>query len=451
MIRNLLIFFLACITLLAGYWLGHRNVTSTPEPITTSPIRQVYVCPMHSHIVQDHPGTCPICGMDLVLTGQSDAGAQVYVDTATQQKFGVRLATAERTSFAQEIHTYATLIPDVDTTKRITPTVDGTLVRLYATHPGQYIAAGKPLYDIFSQDLLALQNEYIDFLKRRTQSYKSADETRLRNKQMMGSMHENDPDGHEKIAKAMRQTEEQIETMLQPMERDGLRLAGRLKSAGFSDAMLLRLGKQLNADQVSTIPSHLACTVSEVNARSGMAVSTMTDLMTCVAPGRAWLEIVFYPEQFSQVHEGANLQIQFSDGAHMQTKLTGLSNITEGSSRTLHARMPIKISDSQQLGNYADVTLLGKAHETINVPLSTVIRTGHGDFVMRAMDNGHFRPQKVEMGIENNERIEILEGLDAGDQIVLNGQFLLDAAASIADAAQRYDHTNGEVHDHQSH
>jgi Cu(I)/Ag(I) efflux system membrane fusion protein len=46
-------------------------------------------------------------------------------------------------------------------------------------------------------------------------------------------------------------------------------------------------------------------------------------------------------------------------------------------------------------------------------------------------------PVEVITGIETAERIAIRDGLDAGDQVAVNGQFLLDAAASIADTAQR--------------
>ena len=59
---------LAAVTLAAGYWLGlHKN--PAPQLETISKAKEVYVCPMHSHIVQDHPGNCPICGMDLVQSG----------------------------------------------------------------------------------------------------------------------------------------------------------------------------------------------------------------------------------------------------------------------------------------------------------------------------------------------------------------------------------------------
>lgn len=444
--RSLFIFLLFGFALATGFWFGQRSDPVPLQPINPASARLAYVCPMHSNIVQDHPGTCPICGMDLVLAGQNESGAQIFVDTATRQKFGVRLAPAERTSLAHEIHTYATLTPDVNTTQRITPEVEGTLVKLYATHPGQYIAAGKPLYDIFSQDLLQLQNEYIDYLKRRSQSYASADETRIRNRQMMDSLHAQDPAGQKKIDQAMQQTEDQINAMLQPMERDGLRLSGRLKSAGFNDAMLLQLAKQRTAAQVTTIPALRDCTVSDVSARAGIALTAMTDILTCVESSRAWLEVVFYPDQSSEIHEGQTLQIQFSDGTRTQTKLSGLSNITEGPTRTLRARMPIKIKVNQRLGTYADVTLFSSPHEALSVPVSAVIRTGHGDFVMRAMGNGHFMPQKIETGLANDERIEIRAGLETQDQVALNGQFLLDAAASIADAAQRYEQHTETAH-----
>ena len=131
--------------------------------------------------------------------------------------------------------------------------------------------------------------------------------------------------------------------------------------------------------------------------------------------------------------------MQFADGKRMQTKLTGLSNISEGEARTLRARIPIQIAPGQQLGDYADVILLSAPHEALSIPVSAVMRTGRGDFVMRAMSDGHFMPQKIETGIASDDRIEIREGLEAGDQVAVNGQFLLDAAASIADVLQRHD------------
>jgi len=65
------------------------------------------------------------------------------------------------------------------------------------------------------------------------------------------------------------------------------------------------------------------------------------------------------------------------------------------------------------------------------------MRTGKGNMVMLARGNGHFLPFPVETGIESGDLIEITEGLQEGAQVAVNGQFLLDAAASLSDAAQR--------------
>ena len=437
--RYLIVLLIIGLSLGTGFWLGHRSESGSLEPIMNSSARQTYVCPMHSHIVQDHPGACPICGMDLVRTGESSAGAQIHVDTSTQQKFGVRLASAEVVPMAREIQTYATLVADAGNSHRITPTVDGVLVKLHATRTGQRIPADEPLYEIFSQELLQLQNEYVDYFKRRTQSLSSADETRTRNRQMLESMHGQDAAGRAEFDKGMRQTEEQIEAMLLPMSRDGERLTARLKLAGFTNTMLQKLVEKGRAQEVVTIRAQHTCTVSEVSARAGMSVSSMTDLLTCAESDRAWLEVVFYPDQASQVHEGDTLKVQFTDGDNVQVKLTGLSAFAEGSTRTLRARIPFKLNSGRQLGDYADVTLISAPFTALSVPAGAVIRTGHGNIVMRALENGHFMPQKVETGIANDSRIVIRDGLKAGDKVAVNGQFLLDAAASIADAAQRYE------------
>lgn len=54
---------------------GHAGHGSHSEPVEREampePMDAVYVCPMHPEIVRDEPGTCPLCGMDLVLQGES--------------------------------------------------------------------------------------------------------------------------------------------------------------------------------------------------------------------------------------------------------------------------------------------------------------------------------------------------------------------------------------------
>ena len=71
------------------------------------------------------------------------------------------------------------------------------------------------------------------------------------------------------------------------------------------------------------------------------------------------------------------------------------------------------------------------------VPSTALIRTGKGDAVMLSLGNGHFLPTSVRTGLEDGDQVEIVDGLQPGADVVVNGQFLLDAAASMSSAAQR--------------
>src|SRR4029079_12814100 len=47
--------------------------TRSPGTSTTESAQQLWQCPMHPSIIQDHPGECPICGMTLVPKAKASA------------------------------------------------------------------------------------------------------------------------------------------------------------------------------------------------------------------------------------------------------------------------------------------------------------------------------------------------------------------------------------------
>lgn len=422
-----------------GFWFGQQHAPDAPPPSAITPSSQVYVCPMHSHITQNHPGTCPICGMDLVASNHATAGGdnQIHVDTATQAKLGVRLAGAEHVSLTQDIATYATLVPDESAVQRITANVDGVLTKLHVNRVGQRIARGQVLYEISSQDALNLQYEYLDIQRRGAPAQKMAEGKRERNSKAREEARQQDAPTREQVENDTRQSDEQLESILQPLRRDSSRVVLRLKQIGFTDAMLNQLAKSGQALNVIQARAPRSCVVKEVMARPGMQIGRMTEILSCVDTTHAWLEVALYPEQLAWVREGDAATVEFEDGATVKTRLTGLSPIADNTARTVRARLAIDLERAPTLGEYAAVTIHAAPRQVLAVPKGAVMRSGRGNIVMRALEKGHFMPVKVVTGIETAERIAILDGLQEGDQVVVNGQFLLDAAASIADTGQR--------------
>lgn len=435
--KRLLLIVLLAVVAGVGYVAGTRlHPPATPEPIQAQ-ARATYVCPMHSHIVSDHPGACPICGMALVLAGESvEAAHQIHIDTATQQKLGLQLASVTRETLHQDIQTYATVVADDAAVLRITANVDGVVQRLHI-HAGQRVARGQLLYELSSPDALAIQYEYIDLLRRFGPALKAAAERHEQAQHLMAEAQSQDAAAREQADRTARQIEEQSDSMLQPMRRDQERITLRLRQIGFSDEMLAQLNKMQQAFPLLSGRAPQACVVKEVMARPGMAVGQMTELLSCVDTARTWIEIALYPDQRPWVREGDSMTLTPEDGEPITTRLTGLDALPDTASRAVRARVPIAAVRAGRLGDYVRVTIHAAPREVLAVPKGALIRTGHGNFVMRAMGNGHFMPVKVLAGIESEERVAIREGLKTGDQVVVNGQFLLDAAASITDAAQR--------------
>ena len=430
-----------------GYWLAPRaQPTLHAADMALAAKAQIYVCPMHSHIVQDHPGNCPICGMELVSvsTSPTRTANQIQVDTSTQQRLGVRLATAEKSRLTHVIHTYATIMLDDSLQYRVMPAMEGVLVNLHATRPGQRVASGAVLYEFYSEGLFQHQNEYLDYIKRLAQYRKSEKQMRAQNQKELETARAQPPAASKQIELDIREREEQLANTLIPIQREGERLTERLKYAGFTEAMFRTLTQTQHALSVVPVRAQRACVVKDVNARPGMTLNPMSEILSCMDTTRAWLEVVLYPDQESWARAGDSFSARFDNGTELNGQLSGLNPVLDPVSRTLHARIPVKLSDKTPLGSYAEVTIEAAPRDVLSVPVGAVLRTGHGNFVMRAMGKGHFMPVKITTGIETDERIAIREGLNVGDEVVVNGQFLLDAAASIADSAQRL---KGQAHE----
>jgi multidrug efflux pump subunit AcrA (membrane-fusion protein) len=189
--------------------------------------------------------------------------------------------------------------------------------------------------------------------------------------------------------------------------------------------------------------------VTSIEVHEGSTVKPMDKLFSFVNLSRVWVEIPLYPDQLFWVKNGDEATIRLPAGIReIKTKLKLIAPMVDNTTRTVLARLNVDNANSMlPLGSFLDVIIHAKPHKALVVPRSAVMRTGKGDLVMLAEGNGHFTPVNVETGIENSDTVEITSGLQAGDQVAVNGQFLLDAAASMSDTAQRL-HNNHDANEH---
>jgi Cu(I)/Ag(I) efflux system membrane fusion protein len=409
-------------------WLDTQTTAQTATPVTKtlslSEIskagkEQIWICPMHPEIMQNHPGTCPICGMDLVPSKDSAAHNHdhgIHLDTASIQKLGVRLASIRKTSLSQEIRTYGNVIVDGDTLYNVHTKVDGWIRKLNINSVGQQIRKGQVIYEIYSPDLIAQQKEYLRFVVRRDQTLKTIGD--------ISPLVENP----------------YVMDLLQELSRERTKFLH--KDIGIESVQQMEDSKQ--PIEVVKILAGQAGVVTQINAREGNFVTPSATLFTLADVSRVWVDITLYPDQTGRVQNGDAVTIKTPDGQEIKTRLDFINPLAENNK--INARVTLNNTNLRlRPGSFVDVIIHAQPHEALVLPRSSVIHTGQGDLVILSRGEGHFLPVNIETGIESGDWIEVVDGLLEGAQVAVNGQFLLDAASSLQDAAQRMQ----ESHKHQ--
>ncbi len=402
---------------------------------SAKPAKKLWVCPMHPDVIQDHPGSCPICGMDLVEMEQPGApqpahGHGVSIDAATQQKLGVRLATAKWQTLSQDIHAYGNVAADESLVFNVSAKFEGVIRKLHINSVGQQVRAGQVLYELYSPELLKSQNEYIDLLKEKDilVAPMEAEDSHTNGK----GMPEDD------MMEIRKNAEKRV------LVRD------RLLYADVGNELIDELTKTYKPKDVVELRARQSGFVTKIEVHEGSTIKPMDNLFSFVNLSRVWVDVPLYPDQLVWVKEGdeAIVKLPQPNATEIKARLQLIPPVIDSTTRTVQARLSISNAKNMlPIGAFLDVVIRAMPHKALAIPRSAVMRTGKGDLVMLAEGGGHFTPVKVETGIEAADSIEISAGLRAGDQVAVNGQFLLDAAASMSDAAQRL-RNNHDAGDH---
>lgn len=372
-----------------------------------------WICPMHAQIQQDHPGRCPICGMDLVRgSGASDvAQTGVAVDAVLQQRLGVRLVSVERRELRREIRSWGTVTTNEAAVFEVSTKVDGWLRKLHVGAVGDSVRAGQALYELYSPDLVQRQREYIELLRRGDQLREAVGMPTGQNAQMLASL-----------------------------ARERLRNRQLFENADLDRAFMDALDKYRRPSDVVVVRAARSGVVTRIGAREGSYVTPQTQLLSFADLSKVWVDVVLYPDQLTWIADGDAVTAITQDQQHRRIsgRLQLPNPLIDRATRTLRARLVLDNAGRTLLpGTYVDVQIATAAHPALAVPRSALIRTGTGDHVMVARADGRFAPEPVQTGMINDDYAEIVSGLDAGMQVAVKGQFLLDAAASLQATSQR--------------
>jgi len=353
----------------------------------------------------DKPGKSPFMDMQLVPRyadeGAAGAGAAgVSVSPQALQALGVRLATAERRALGSAIETVATVQLNERDVSIVQARAAGFVERVYARAPGDVIAAGAPLADLFHPEWLAAQQEYLAV--RAT--------------------------GDAGLAAATKQ---------------------RLVLLGMPAALIERVAAGGQPVAVTTVTAPTGGLISELMVRTGMTVEAGMTLARINGLATVWLEAALPEVQAAGIAPGqaAMVRVAALPGQNLRGKVAAVLPEINAETRTLRLRIELP-NPGQRLraGMFAQVTLQGPAGtDAVVLPAEAVIRTGRRALVYVQDAPGRFRPVEVELGPEVDGQVVIRSGIAAGQQVVASGQFLIDSEASMQGVMARAEPVAGAV------
>ena len=404
----------AAVVVLTAVVIGYGVRHVSPQTVSAEHKYQVsqtaWYCPMHPSVSQHEPGTCPICGMALVASASAGSLHEhgVKVDSATLQNLGVRLAAVKEMSIGAPLRAYGNVIDDGVTVFSVRPRFEGWIRKLHVHSVGETVQRGQILYEIYSPDLMLQQRSYLNAIDRKNQ---------LAQTLSVPSYEEN---------KFLMDTFQQL-----AKERTEL-----VEQEGISLESLRTMEDSRQVVEVVKIVAQRGGVVTRLDVTEGSFVSPGTPFMTLSDASRAWVDISLYPDQLNRVQVGNPVTVFDPAGGNLSSTLNFVSPVAENN--VVYVRAPLDLSHSPlRIGSYVSVSIRTTVHKGLVLPRSALIYSAQGNRVMLFLGEGHFLPVPVETGVEEGDEVEILDGLKAGAQVAVNGQYLLDSAASMNAAAER--------------
>jgi membrane fusion protein, copper/silver efflux system len=350
-----------------------------------------YTCPMHPNVVQDGPGKCPVCGMDLVPknNGGSTGSPNDLMLTDSQIKLA-NITTQKVTPqpIGQTVVANARLSVNQDLSEIVSSRAAGRIERLFVKETGRTIQKGEPLYLLYSETLLTLQREFL--------LAKEQYET-------LGS------------------TEKRYKSFYEAARR-------KLILYGLTEGQVDKLAQSKAVQNSITLFSPASGVVTEISAAEGQYVSEGTTLMKIENITKLWLEADLYPTETSLAKVGDKIKVRVSgyESKNIDATIDFLSPEYRANSQIVVMRASLSNPDQKyKPGMQAQVFFSHSSKKALTIPVDAVIRDGNGTHVYIQKGLNTFRPQMVETGIEDFDKVEITKGLADGDTVAVTGAYLL--------------------------
>lgn len=345
----------------------------------------------------DKPGKSPFMDMDLVPkyadeSGMEEGGGKpiVSINADNVQKMGVRAEKVMKMTLGGGLRATGIIMENERIRWDMFSQVEGRIDDLKYSAVGDRVKKGDLFYTLYSPELLALQNDYLAAIKA----------------------------GYKDLATSARK---------------------RMKLLGVDDKALNAIAK--NGKAFESVPFYIPADgiLNQLEIRKGHYLQVNGEIGHVQDLSSVWVEAAIPEKDVSQIKEGdkAKVSVVGSTGK-MEATVDYIYPTITPETRTGKARLVVENPDYLlKPAGYATVEFATSASERVTVPSSSVLRDTGGSHVILALGDGKFQARTVQTGATAEGRTEITQGLVEGEEVVVNGQFLIDSESNLRESLDK--------------
>lgn len=331
-------------------------------------------------------GGTPVGGAAMSM----DDANVITIDNRRRQMIGVQTGVATHRDLVQSIRAVGEITFDERLLSQVTLKFDGYIGDLLANYVGAEITKNQVLFTVYSPELLAAQQEYLETRKRRPSA------------------------GAE----------------------NGLLRAARQRLALWDmSASEIRALEQRDAPQdYIAIHAPRSGTLIGRNITDGSAARMGQTLLTIADLSRVWIEAEVFESDLELVGVGmlASVTLPYLPGRSYTATVEYVYPYLDEKSRTGRIRLSLDNPNGELKPDmYAEVSLKAELGHRLSVPEEAIIVAGDSRVVFVDLGGGRLKPVWIKAGRNTHGFVEVLEGLSIGDIVVTSGNFLIAAETRL--------------------
>jgi Cu(I)/Ag(I) efflux system membrane fusion protein len=329
----------------------------------------------------------------------SDSAAPVFLRPAEEHRIGVTYAVALAETLTRDVRIVGQVAADETRITAVSLKVDGWVERLHVDFIGREVRAGEPLLELYSPMVASAAEELL--LARRLLA------------EVGGDSSEAAANARSLVASARR----------------------RLAWWDVPAAQIRRIEETGEAPRTVTLRAPFTGVVLEKDVVPGQTVMAGQPLFRLADLAVVWVEGEVFEQDLPLVREGQPVEAEFTalPGIVRTGRIVYVYPTVDEATRT--ARIRVELPNGRRdlkPGMYATLRVtVRQARQELTVPRSAVLSTGTRSLVFKRLPDGRLEPREVRVGLATDSRVQVLDGLAAGDTVVASGTFLVDAESNL--------------------